>query len=70
MSERGDDLRTTAEELASDAGRLKAIEETKADLPEDDARIATLSEEAVDLTEEMARKAKVQLALAPESERD
>lgn len=64
MTERGDDLRTTAEDLAADATRLKKIEETKVKLDAGDPDLVDLSEEAVELTKGMAAKAKVQLELA------
>ena len=66
MTERGDDIKATAEDLIDDAQRLKAIEETKSTLPADDPSLVTLSEEAADLTSEMAQKARVEYAIATE----
>jgi hypothetical protein len=66
MSERGDDLRATAELLVEDADRLKAIEEAKLALPEDDERVLSLSQEAVRVAESMATAARIELAIAKE----
>lgn len=68
MTERGDDIRTTAEQLAQDAEALEAIENAKIDLPEGDPKVVELSEEAVRLTENMAKIAKVELAVAEEQD--
>lgn len=68
MSERGDDVRVTAEQLAADADRLQAIEAAKVALPDDDPRVVALSEEALALTEAMAETAKVQLEVATDAD--
>ena len=69
MSDRGDDIKATAEELVADARRLVLIEQAKAKAPEDDDTVVRLSEEAADLTEDMAAKARTQLAIATEPQR-
>ena len=69
MSDRGDDIKATAEDLVADARRLVLIEQAKANASEDDDTVVRLSEEAADLTEDMAAKARTQLAVASEPER-
>ena len=64
MSDRGDDIRATAEKLGHDAEQLQKIEEAKVDLPEDDPQVVELSKEAVRLTESMAQTARIELAVA------
>lgn len=46
MDPRQEDLRATAEAIAADADRLRAIEDEKASLPIDDPRMLQLSDEA------------------------
>ena len=70
MTDPIDDLRATADDLAADAERLKAIERTKAGLAVGDPALTELSAEAERLTEDMAAKAKVQSELADEASSD
>jgi hypothetical protein len=66
MAENDDDLRTTAEDIAAKADRLRRIEEQKLQLPDGDPAQLALSEEAAQLTEELAAGARVQLDIAQE----
>jgi hypothetical protein len=68
MSDRGDDVRVTAEQLVADADRLRDIEAAKVKLPDDDPRVVALSAEAVALTEAMADTARIQLDIALDPE--
>ena len=63
VSDLDDDVRATAESIATDADRLKQIERTKALLPADDPRVAELAREAEVLIDEMAAKASEQSLL-------
>jgi hypothetical protein len=62
-----DDVRATADDLAADADRLKAIEQRKATLDADDPTLVELSDEAERLTEDMAAKARIQSQLVDEA---
>lgn len=67
MTDRGDDIRATAEQLEEDAATLTAIEQAKIELPDGDERVVALSEQAAALTEAMAKTARVQLAIATDA---
>jgi hypothetical protein len=70
MNELHDDFRASADDLAADAGRLKAIEEEKAVLDPADPRLVELSKDAEQLVDTMVDKASVQTARAKELNAD
>ena len=67
VSDLDDDVRATAESIASDAERLKQIERAKALLPANDPRVAELAREAELLIDEMAAKATEQSLLVDDA---
>lgn len=67
--EHDDDLRATAESIARDADRLKAIEAAKLALDPDDPRVITLAEEAARIGEEVAIKTSLEKELALDASR-
>ena len=70
MNDLHDDFRASADDLAADAGRLKAIEEEKAVLDPADPRLVELSKDAEQLVDTMVDKASVQTARAKELNAD
>jgi len=67
LSDIQEDLKATAEDIAADAERVRAIEATKAELPADDPRAADLAQQSESLIEKMARKARIETALIDEA---
>ena len=67
MSEVGQDLRATSEDIAADAVQLKELEDRKSQLQPGDHRLVSLSEAAEDLAEQIAAKAISETALAKEA---
>ena len=70
MNDLHDDFRASADDLAADAGRLKAIEEEKAVLDPADPRLVELSQDAEQLVDTMVDKVSVQTARAKELNAD
>lgn len=68
LTELHEDLRSTAEDLAADAARVRQIETEKAGLHPTDPKVAKLAEESEELTAQMADKAKIQSALIEEAQ--
>jgi hypothetical protein len=68
MPNRDDDLRATADDIATDATRLAAIEEEKAGLEADDPRMVELSAESERLARRMVPKTTAELDLATEAQ--
>ena len=64
MSELENDMRATAESIASDAARLNGIEEEKADLEPDDPRLVELSVESDNLARRIVPKTAAERELA------
>jgi hypothetical protein len=60
------DLRSTADDLAADAERLRQIEELKGSMAPDDPALVDLAEEAERLARHMAAKASAERELAEE----
>lgn len=67
MSELDDDLRATADSIATDAERLAAIEEEKRVLEPDDPRMTELSAEGERLAEGLVPKTNAETQLAKEA---
>ena len=67
MTETGDDLRATSEDVVADAERLRFIEERKQSLPPDDPELIPLSEEAERIARGLVPKTVAQKELATES---
>jgi len=67
VTEAGDDLRATSEDVAADAERLRLIEERKQTLPADDPELIELSEEAERIARRLVPKTVAQKELAAES---
>jgi len=67
VTEAGDDLRATSEDVAADAERLRLIEERKQTLPADDPELIELSEEAERIARRLVPKTVAQRELAAES---
>lgn len=67
MSKAEADLKTTAEDIAADAARVREIELRKTTLDAEDPRMAALSRESAELTEGMAQKAQLESAIADEA---
>ena len=63
----GDDLRATSEDVAADAERLRHIEERKQALPEGDPEQVELSAEAERIARELVPKTVAQWELASEA---
>ena len=70
MTDAGDDLRATSEDVAADAERLRLIEERKQTLPADDPELIELSEEAERIARRLVPKTVAQSELAAESVAD
>jgi len=67
VTEAGDDLRATSEDVAADAERLREIEERKQALPADDPELLELSAEAERIARGLVPKTVAQAELAAES---
>jgi hypothetical protein len=67
MSELDDDLRATADSIATDAERLAAIEEEKRVLEADDPRMIELSAESERLVGGLVPKTNAETQLAKEA---
>ena len=67
MTDAGDDLRATSEDVAADAERLRQIEERKQALPPDDPELIELSAEAERIARRLVPKTVAQKELATES---
>jgi hypothetical protein len=67
VTEAGDDLRATSEDVVADAERLRRIEERKQALPADDPELIELSAEAERIARGLVPKTVVQRELATES---
>ena len=67
MSDVDEDLHATADDIAADAGRLKAIEEEKAGLDADDPRATVLAEEGEALARGMVPKTVAEREMADEA---
>lgn len=67
MDPRQEDLRATAEAIAADADRLRAIEDEKASLPIDDPRMLQLSDEAEAIARALLPKTAAQSELLEEA---
>jgi hypothetical protein len=63
VTEIGDDIKATADDIATDARRVHEIETEKSRLSPDDPRLIELANESEALTAEMAVKAKTETAL-------
>jgi hypothetical protein len=63
VTEIGDDIKATADDIATDARRVHAIETEKSGLTPRDPRLIELAHESEALTAEMAVKAKTETAL-------
>jgi hypothetical protein len=70
VTEAGDDLRATSEDVAADAERLRLIEERKQALPADDPELLELSAEAERIARGLVPKTVAQSELAAESVAD
>ncbi len=67
MTDAGDDLRATSEDVAADAERLRQIEERKQALPPDDPELIELSAEAERIARGLVPKTVAQKELATET---
>jgi len=67
VTDAGDDLRATSEDVAADAERLRLIEERKQALAADDPELIGLSEEAERIARRLVPKTVAQRELAAES---
>ena len=67
MSELQDDIRSTAESIASDAEKLKRLEESKAAMSIDDPELPELAEQIDRLIEEINAKGTMQSILVDEA---
>ena len=67
MTDTGDDLRATSEEVVADAERLRRIEERKQSLAPDDPELIELSLEAERIARELVPKTVAQKELATEA---
>ena len=70
MTDAGDDLRATSEDVAADAERLRLIEERKQSLSDDDPELIALSAEAERIARGLVPKTFAQKELAAESVAD
>jgi hypothetical protein len=70
VTDAGDDLRATSEDVAADAERLRQIEERKQALPGDDPELIELSVEAERIARGLVPKTVAQKELAAESVAD
>ena len=62
------DIRATADDIATDAERIRAIESEKARLAADDPRLVDLARESEDLAAKLATKTRVETALVNEAQ--
>jgi hypothetical protein len=67
VTDAGDDLRATSEDVAADAERLRVIEERKQTLAADDPELIQLSAEAERIARGIVPKTVAQKELAVES---
>jgi len=67
MSDIGDDIKATADAIASDASTIKGIEEQKIELEADDPRLPQLSDQAVAVAEDLLQKAILEQQLVAEA---
>jgi hypothetical protein len=67
VTDTGDDLRATSEDVVADAERLRRIEERKQALPSDDPELLELSDEAERIARGLVPKTVAQKELATES---
>ena len=67
VTDTGDDLRATSEDVVADAERLRDIEERKQSLPSDDPELLELSDEAEQIARRLVPKTVAQKQLATES---
>ena len=67
MDPQQEDLRATAEAIAADAERLRAIEDEKAGLAVDDPRMVQLSDEAAAIARALLPKTAAQRELAEDA---
>jgi hypothetical protein len=70
VTDAGDDLRATSEDVAADAERLRLIEERKQALSADDPELIELAEEAERIARGLVPKTVTQKELAAESVAD
>jgi hypothetical protein len=70
VTDAGDDLRATSEDVAADAERLRLIEERKQALSSDDPELIELSAEAERIARGLVPKTVAQKELAAESVND
>jgi hypothetical protein len=70
VTDAGDDLRATSEDVAADAERLRQIEERKQALPGDDPELIELSAEAERIARGLVPKTVAQTQLVTESVAD
>ena len=67
LSDLEEDIRATADDIASDAARIIEAEEEKVELPADDPRRAALAREVETLTAGQAAKARVESGLVDQA---
>ena len=67
LTELQNDIKATAEDIAADAERVKAIEVEKRSLPADHPRMTDLADQAESLAESMVDKVRVQSALVDQA---
>ena len=67
VTDTGDDLRATSEDVVADAERLRTIEQRKQSLPSDDPELIELSLEAERIARGLVPKTVAQKELATES---
>ena len=67
LTDTGDDLRATSEDVVADAERLRTIEQRKQSLPSDDPELIELSLEAERIARGLVPKTVAQKELATES---
>ena len=70
VTDAGDDLRATSEDVVADAERLRRIEERKQSLPSDDPELIELSAEAEKIARDLVPKTVAQKELATEAVAD
>ena len=61
-----DDIKATADDIATDAAKIEAIESEKARMAPDDPRLVALAEESERLAARVAKKTRVETALVNE----
>jgi hypothetical protein len=70
LTELESDIKATADDMATDAERIRRIEAEKASLDPSDDRIVELAHESESLAAELAVKAKAETALVTEAHDD